>query len=77
MLASVLGSDRAVQVSIQIFRTFIRLRRLLSGHADLARKLDELEQKYDQQFRVVFDAIRELMEPPQEESKGSMGFGRE
>ncbi len=64
MLSSVLRSQRAVQVNIEIMRAFVRLRRLLATHADLARKLAELEKKYDAQFRVVFDAIRQLMAPP-------------
>ena len=64
MLSSVLNSPRAVQVNIEIMRAFVRLRRLLATNADLARRLDELEQKYDAQFRVVFDAIRQLMAPP-------------
>ena len=63
MLSGVLRSPRAVRVNVEIMRTFVRLRRLLSSHADMARKLDELEKKYDTQFRVVFDAIRELMQP--------------
>jgi hypothetical protein len=61
MLSSVLRSKRAVQVNM---RTFVRLRELLLSNTDLARKLEALEQKYDAQFRVVFDAIRELMTPP-------------
>ena len=64
MLSSVLRSQRAVQVNIEIMRAFVRLRRLLQSNADLARKLAALEKKYDAQFRVVFDAIRELMTPP-------------
>ena len=64
MLSSVLRSPRAVGVNIEIMRAFVRLRQLLHENAELARKLDALEAKYDQQFRVVFDAIRELMEPP-------------
>lgn len=64
MLSSVLHSKRAVQVNIEIMRTFVRLRELLATHADLARRLDELEKKYDKQFAVVFDAIRQLMAPP-------------
>ncbi len=74
MLSSVLRSERAVQVNIQIIRTFIRLRRLLSTHTDLARKVEELEKKYDGQFKVVFEAIRALMEPPEESRKEPMGF---
>jgi hypothetical protein len=61
MLSSVLRSTRAVQVNIQIMRAFVRLRQVLASHADLARKLEELEKKYDAQFRVVFDALRALM----------------
>jgi len=74
MLSSVLKSTRAVQVNIEIMRAFVRLREILGAHADLARKLDELEAKYDKQFRMVFQAIRELMTPPPEEPKGKMGF---
>lgn len=66
MLSSVLRSERAVAVNIEIMRTFVRLRELMSKHADLARRLDELEKKYDKQFAVVFDAIRQLMAPPPE-----------
>ena len=64
MLSSVLNSDRAVQVNIEIMRAFVRLRQILASHADLARKLHSLEKKYDVQFKAVFDAIRELMRPP-------------
>ena len=64
MLSTVLNSERAIQVNIAIMRAFVHLRRLLSSHKDLARKLEQLEKKYDTQFRVVFDAIRKLMEPP-------------
>ena len=74
MLSSVLHSERAIAVNIAIMRTFARLRHILSSHADLARKLEELEQKYDKQFRVVFDALRELMAPPDPPSK-QIGFG--
>ena len=65
MLSSVLNSKRAVQVNIQIMRTFTKLREIISANKDLSRRLDELEKKYDAQFRVVFDAIRELMTPPE------------
>ena len=64
MLSSVLHSPRAVRVNIEIMRTFVRLRQLLASHTELARKLAALERKYDAQFRVVFEAIRELMQPP-------------
>ena len=64
MLSSVLRSPMAVRVNIEIMRAFVRLRRMLESHTDLARKLNELEKKYDKQFKVVFQAIRELMAPP-------------
>ena len=73
MLSSVLRSKRAVQVNIAIMRTFVRLREMLLSNADLARKLETLEKKYDAQFKVVFDAIRELMTPP-EKPKRQIGF---
>jgi hypothetical protein len=69
MLSSVLRSKRAVQVNIEIMRAFVRLRELLATHADLARRLDELEKKYDKQFAVVFEAIRQMMAPPTEEKR--------
>lgn len=74
MLSSALRSMRAVQVNIAIMRTFVRLRGLLLSNTELARKLDALEQKYDAQFRVVFDAIRELMTPPEPPPKRQIGF---
>ena len=64
MLSSVLRSPRAVQVNIEIMRAFVRLRRMLQENADLAKKLAALERRYDGQFKVVFEAIRELMRPP-------------
>jgi hypothetical protein len=73
MLSSVLRSKRAIQVNIEIMRAFVRLRRILASHVDLARKLEALEKKYDAQFKVVFDAIRELMKPP-ESKKRPIGF---
>jgi len=73
MLSSVLKSQRAVQVNVEIMRAFVRLRRMLSSNADLARKLAELERRYDAQFKVVFDAIRELMAPPKKPQR-SIGF---
>ena len=66
MFSSVLHSERAVQVNVEIMRAFVRLRQLLGSHADLAGKLDTLEQKHDGRFRVVFDAMRQLMAPPPE-----------
>ena len=77
MLSSVLRSPRAVAVNVEIMRAFVRLRQLLSTHADLARKLEELEQKYDGQFRGVFDAIRQLMTPPPDPPPKRIGFGAE
>lgn len=74
MLSSVLRSPRAVRVNIEIMRAFVRLRQLLATHADLARKLEALERKYDAQFRAVFEAIRQLMTPPPEPKKGRIGF---
>jgi hypothetical protein len=73
MLSSVLRSKRAVEVNIEIMRTFVRLRQLLATNAELARKLAALENKYDAQFKVVFDAIRQLMKPP-EPKKRKIGF---
>lgn len=64
MLSSVLMSKRAVQVNIEIMWSFVRLRQLLATNAQLARQLEALENKYDTQFKVVFDAIRQLMSPP-------------
>lgn len=64
MLSSVLRSERAVHVNIEIMRAFVHLRKMLISNKNLARKLNELEKKYDAQFKVVFDAIRELMHPP-------------
>jgi hypothetical protein len=74
MLSSVLRSGRAVQVNIEIMRTFVRLRQMIASHADLARKLVALERKYDAQFKAVFDAIRELMEPLEPVNNGEIGF---
>ncbi len=75
MLSSVLNSPRAVQVNIQIMRTFAKLREIISLNKDLARRLDELEKKYDVQFKIVFDAIRQLMAPPEPKPpKKRIGF---
>ncbi len=76
MLSSVLRSKRAVRVNVEIMRAFVRLRRMLTTNADLAGKLDLLEKKYDAQFKVVFEAIRGLMIPP-EPKRHPIGFGRE
>ena len=64
MLSGILQSHRAVQVNIAIMRAFVQMRRMLVSHVDLARKVDALERTYDAHFRVIFDAIRALMEPP-------------
>jgi phage regulator Rha-like protein len=73
MLSSVLNSERAVQVNIQIMRAFTKLRQMLATNADLRRKIEDMEQKYDQQFRVVFDAIKLLLEA-EEKPKPKIGF---
>lgn len=73
MLANVLNSEQAAQTSVQVVRAFVRLRQLLSSNAELARKVASLEKKYDAQFKVVFDAIRQLMSPPSA-SKREIGF---
>jgi hypothetical protein len=73
MLSSVLRSERAIHVNIEIMRAFVRLRRMLASHAELARKLDALERKYDAQFKAVFDAIRQLM-TPSEAKRRPIGF---
>lgn len=73
MLSSVLRSKRAVHVNIEIMRAFVRLRQILTAHKDLERKLVALENKYDEQFRMVFEAIRQLMRPPATERK-KIGF---
>ena len=73
MLSSVLRSQRAIHVNIEIMRAFVRLRRILASHAQLGRKLDALEKKYDSQFKLVFDAIRELMTPPPS-NRRAIGF---
>ena len=79
MLSSVLRSRRAVDVNIAIMRAFVHMRELLATHADLARKLEEMERKYDGKFAVVFNAIRELMAPAPEaeRSRPRIGFIRE
>ena len=73
MLSSVLRSQRAVRVNIEIMRAFVRLRRMLQANTVLARQLNDLEKKYDSQFKVVFDAIRQLMTPPAKKPR-KIGF---
>ncbi len=75
MLSSVLNSERAIEANIHIIRAFVKLRKMIASHKDLARRLDNLEKKYDAQFRIVFDAIRQLMIPP-EPKKKKIGFRR-
>jgi ORF6N domain len=74
MLSSVLKSDRAIQVNVEIMRAFVRLRDLIGQNRDLTRRLNDLESKYDRQFKVVFDAIRELMAPPAPAPRRRIGF---
>lgn len=73
MLSSVLNSERAVSVNIEIMRAFVRLRRMLASNAELLKKMTDLERKYDEQFEAVFQAIYELMKPP-EPRKRQIGF---
>ncbi|MBI4834443.1 MAG: ORF6N domain-containing protein [Planctomycetes bacterium] len=73
MLSGILNSKRAIQVNITIMRAFVKLRRILSSHKELAKKLEELEKKYDIQFKAVFDAIRQLMSE-EEKPKPKIGF---
>lgn len=77
MLSSVLKSPLAIQVNIAIMRAFVQLREILSTHKDLARKLEDMETKYDSQFRQVFEAIRQLMLPPAAAKKNRIGFRAE
>jgi ORF6N domain len=74
MLSSVLKSERAIAVNIEIMRTFVKLRGMLSEHVDMKRKLNALEKKYDDNFKVVFDAIHQLMTPPEPPKKRRIGF---
>jgi len=76
MLSSVLNSETAIEVNVQIMRAFVKLREMIASSKELARRLDGFERKYDAQFKVVFDAIRELMTPP-EIKKKKIGFRRE
>ena len=73
MLSSVLNSNRAIQVNIAIMRTFTRLRKMLATHAELKKKIEEMEEKYDEQFRVVFEALGQLLEAD-EKPKRKIGF---
>jgi hypothetical protein len=73
MLSSVLNSDRSIEVNIQIMRTFVKLREMISTHKDLAKKLSELEKKYDSQFQIVFEAVRQILET-ETKPKKKIGF---
>lgn len=73
MLSTVLNSEVAIQVNIQIIRTFMRLREMLMSHKDLQRKIDDMERKYDEQFKIVFEAIRQLL-IEEEKPKRTIGF---
>ena len=74
MLASVLNSEKAIQASIQIVRAFVRLRELLATHQELARKLAEMEKKYNAEFKAIFEVIQQLTEPPKERERKPIGF---
>ncbi len=74
MLASVLNSPTAVQASLQVVRTFVRLRQLLASHAELARRVEAMEKKYDRRFRVVFEAVKQLMAPERSAAGRKIGF---
>ena len=74
MLSSVLNSERAIMVNIQIMRAFAQLRRMLLTNRDLKRKIEEMERKYDKQFAIVFQAIKQLLEPPPVKEKKIIGF---
>ena len=74
MLSSVLNSERAILVNIQIMRAFTQLRRMLLTNKDLKRKIEEMEKNYDKQFAIVFQAIKQLLEPPPAKPKPQIGF---
>jgi hypothetical protein len=73
MLSSVLNSQRAIQVNIQIMRTFTKLREILANHVELKQKVEDMERKYDRRFKIIFDAIKQLLGPPAK-SKEPIGF---
>jgi len=75
MLSSVLSSERAIKVNIQIMRAFVQLKRLILTNSDLRRKIEAMEKKYDKQFVIVFEAIKQLLEPPVRE-KRAIGFSK-
>jgi hypothetical protein len=77
MLSGILKSERAIEVNIQIMRAFVALRQMISTNKELSHRLDDLEKKYDSQFKLVFEAIRQLMAPPDPPKKRKIGFGME
>lgn len=77
MLSSVLRSENAIEVNIQIMRAFVQLRSLVASNAALSLRLDDLERRYDGQFKIVFDAIRQIMNPSKRPSNRKIGFGRD
>lgn len=74
MLASVLNSPAAIQASLHVVRAFVRLRLMLASHAELAKRVEALEKKYDRRFRVIFDAVKQLMEPERKKAGKKIGF---
>ena len=74
MLSSVLNSEAAIQINIQIMKTFVQMRKMFSENKELSRRLDEFEKKYDGQFKLVFDALRKLLTPPEPPKKEQIGF---
>jgi len=74
MLSSVLNSERAIQVNIQIMRTFTKLRKMLISYKDLKKKIEEMEQKYDYKFKVIFDVINKLLIPSSDKERKKIGF---
>jgi hypothetical protein len=74
MLSSVLRSNRAIAANVEIMRAFVQMREAMISHKDLARKLDSMERKYDHNFQIVFDALRQLMAPAPAASKGKIGY---
>lgn len=74
MLSSVLNSERAILANIQIMRAFARMKELISHHKNLQKQIDEMEKKYDAQFKIIFDAIREILEPQRQKPKKQIGF---
>ena len=77
MLASVLNSPKAIEVSLQVVRTFVRLREILASHAELSRRLEELEKRHDRRFTQVFAALRELLQTPPAPERKRIGFAEE